>query len=523
MALSIGDAILKMGIDKTEFDSAMKSMDENIQSSMKKLQDGLRIGGVAFTALGVAGLKMVDTARILNSQLGQTGLTIGVSAKEMRDLALATTDVSFPLKSVTATFDLLARAGVKNTAEMKSSAKAFDALADAIGSSAEVVADSLIPVFRAFGMELPKTSGDLDKFTWLTKNTTVDLSDFAAVVQRLAPEMQTAGVSMENAMVALAGLEAQGITGRKATMALGDAITMAAKNGTTLTMELGLSYHAVNEFKASMNDAVGITEKYADVSATQFGIMDKVKQKFDEISLAAGSFLAPLEPLLGVMTALGPIMLFFSTSMGVATIKMIAHTAAVIAHGVALVATQIALGAVTAAQWLWNVAMTANPIGLIILGIMALIAAVVLLVKNWEKVGLFFKGLWAGIKDSFNTALQFIGQGINWLIQQLNKISFTVPDWVPLIGGKGFGINIPEVVMPSFQHGGIIPEPTLLYGLKSRRPYAIAGEAGPERVVPSGGGYQTANIIIQLDGRTLAQAIGQPLVDTIRVRTGVRI
>ncbi len=74
-----------------------------------------------------------------------------------------------------------------------------------------------------------------------------------------------------------------------------------------------------------------------------------------------------------------------------------------------------------------------------------------------------------------------------------------------------------------FQHGGIIPEPTLLYGLKSRRPYAIAGEAGPERVVPSGGGYQTANIIIQLDGRTLAQAIGQPLVDTIRVRTGVRI
>jgi len=41
---------------------------------------------------------------------------------------------------------------------------------------------------------------------------------------------------------------------------------------------------------------------------------------------------------------------------------------------------------VTAAQWLWNAAMTANPVGLIIVGIAALIAGIVLLVRNWDWV-----------------------------------------------------------------------------------------------------------------------------------------
>lgn len=42
---------------------------------------------------------------------------------------------------------------------------------------------------------------------------------------------------------------------------------------------------------------------------------------------------------------------------------------------------------VTAAQWLWNVAMTANPIGLIIVGIAALIAAIVAIVYYWDEWG----------------------------------------------------------------------------------------------------------------------------------------
>ena len=55
-----------------------------------------------------------------------------------------------------------------------------------------------------------------------------------------------------------------------------------------------------------------------------------------------------------------------------------------VAHGTRLLAVAVVTKAVTAAQWLWNVAMMANPIGLIIAGIAALIGVGVLLVKNWE-------------------------------------------------------------------------------------------------------------------------------------------
>lgn len=45
-----------------------------------------------------------------------------------------------------------------------------------------------------------------------------------------------------------------------------------------------------------------------------------------------------------------------------------------------------ALGVVVIAQWAWNVAMTANPIGLIIVGIGLLVAAIVWVVTHWDLV-----------------------------------------------------------------------------------------------------------------------------------------
>ncbi len=57
---------------------------------------------------------------------------------------------------------------------------------------------------------------------------------------------------------------------------------------------------------------------------------------------------------------------------------------------IALRAYQVTTKAVTAAQWLWNVAMTANPIGLIIAGIAALIAIVVVVIQKWDEWGAAF-------------------------------------------------------------------------------------------------------------------------------------
>lgn len=59
----------------------------------------------------------------------------------------------------------------------------------------------------------------------------------------------------------------------------------------------------------------------------------------------------------------------------------------------------------------------------------------------------------------------------NAIIGTLNKLSFTVPDWVPALGGKQFGFNLKEAAMPAFANGGFT------HGV------SIAGEAGTEAVI----------------------------------------
>jgi len=56
------------------------------------------------------------------------------------------------------------------------------------------------------------------------------------------------------------------------------------------------------------------------------------------------------------------------------------------------------------------------------------------------------------------------------LIGGINKIKIDVPDWVPLLGGKTFGFNIPSISkIPYLAKGGILSSGS-----------AVVGEAGPE-------------------------------------------
>lgn len=72
--------------------------------------------------------------------------------------------------------------------------------------------------------------------------------------------------------------------------------------------------------------------------------------------------------------------------------------------------------------------------------------------------------------------------------------------------------------VPGAARGMPILQPTLLSNLATGRPFAIAGERGPEDIVPRGaGGFRTADIRFILDGQTLIEILGQPLVDRIRI------
>ncbi|OCH60913.1 phage tail tape measure protein [Aliivibrio fischeri] len=75
-------------------------------------------------------------------------------------------------------------------------------------------------------------------------------------------------------------------------------------------------------------------------------------------------------------------------------------------------AMALGVAAWTAAQWALNVALNANPIGLIVLAVGALIGVVALLVKSWSPLSDFFSGLLDGIVAKFAGMIQWISNAV---------------------------------------------------------------------------------------------------------------
>lgn len=134
--------------------------------------------------------------------------------------------------------------------------------------------------------------------------------------------------------------------------------------------------------------------------------------------------------------------------------------------------------------------LTKNIFPLVVAGIAAILFAITTLAGNGEQLignlkqtfsglvtfldGLInldiekmLSGLKGMVSGALNTVLTIVGsvinliiRGLNWLIEKINSISFDVPDWVPGIGGKSWGPNIPlvkEWQIPQLAQGAVIP------------------------------------------------------------------
>ena len=84
------------------------------------------------------------------------------------------------------------------------------------------------------------------------------------------------------------------------------------------------------------------------------------------------------------------------------------------------------------------------------------------------KVKGFVGGVWDSIAGFAKGAVNKIISVMNGLIGGVNKLQFDIPEWVPGLGGKKFGINIPTI--PMLADGGVIRRPGTV----------LVGERGPE-------------------------------------------
>lgn len=200
------------------------------------------------------------------------------------------------------------------------------------------------------------------------------------------------------------------------------------------------------------------------------------------------------------------------------------------------VATNIASGATkafTVAQNLLKVAFLTSPIGWIVLGIGLLIAAVVLIATKTTWFQTIWKKVWATVKSLASDSWDFIKKIPGWIGSAFGKVAgfiltpykfafngiakawnstigglhFTVPSWIPGIGGKGF--SVPN--LPTFHSGGVVPGvvgtavPIL----------AMAGERVSGIASSGGGGVTTVAA-----GDELIRALLQKISDVVAAQGG---
>lgn len=238
-----------------------------------------------------------------------------------------------------------------------------------------------------------------------------------------------------------------------------------------------------------------------------------------------------------------------------------ANTAAALANAeggalakIAIVASSVATGIATAAQWAWNAAMSANPIGIVIVAVGALVAGIIYLATQttffqdtwkvmvkavtvgWQAFQLFIGESLKAIGGFFDTIFSAIGDGIkgyingwiglfqgfvNSVIGGLNSVISLANTALSLLSaatGGAVNIKVPgvsKVKIPKLADGGIVM-PSMGGSLVN------VAEAGvPEAIIPlnrlgSMGGGATINLTVNAGLGTNGASIGKDIINTIK-------
>lgn len=127
--------------------------------------------------------------------------------------------------------------------------------------------------------------------------------------------------------------------------------------------------------------------------------------------------------------------------------------------------------------------------------------------QAWEGVKQIFGSIMDGLVELCKIPINTVISIINAAIAGVNKLGITIPEWVPVLGGKSFKIDLPQI--PMLAKGGFTDG------------VSIAGEAGTEAVISFQRGVRSDNIntwtqagrMLGVSGEQAAVAAGVPYAD----------
>nr|WP_240964407.1 phage tail tape measure protein [Streptomyces sp. C1-2] len=260
-------------------------------------------------------------------------------------------------------------------------ARDADQVADAIGQFGELTLSSSSTVQAAF------------------KSIGLNASDMAAKIGKGGKSGQQA---LQMTLDALRGTKDETVKLNAATALFGDP-------GTVMGDALFALDPASAAASSGMDKAAGSADKLVKTMGdTPAKTLERFKrQAMTKLAEVSGTFIqfagdnkGVMEPLAYTLAGIAGLVLTIRAGMMVWTAAQAAWSAA----------TAIA----TAVQWAYNAALLANPYTWIIIGIIALIAAIVLIATKTTWFQQIWDAIWGGLKAGWNATVAFFSAGLSW-------------------------------------------------------------------------------------------------------------
>lgn len=399
----IGTLIAKLTMDNADF---IKGSQDAAQQGnfLENNMMGITVAGAAMGgAMELAARKQAPLTESTQKLAESLNMTEG----EMRDLALATTDVTFPLEDVLELFEVGRQRGIEGAEALKEYAEFWDMVGDATGESATVLAESAVAL-EAAGIGVDNQTEALGALGYISQETTADLDEFLRFVGRVGTEMGENTPHIDDMAAALGALEDQGLDARLAQRELQSALKETDGDMQAALEILGITEDQFESYTDAVAESSDVIERNADIHADSYTAMERLQQRAEELQYQYGDLIGVVGNFAPLMMGLGPILKGVMIAKGLLA-------------KVSLGALVPAFVGAASATWAFTAALLANPITWIVILIIGLIAAIYLLWKNWDDVSEWLIQSWDWIKDKATAIFGAVGSFLSDLWGNIRK------------------------------------------------------------------------------------------------------